>query len=525
MVDPISIVSLLEGSISLIIQCGSAIKSLNEIAAKYKQAELTLSSIIQEMDVIELAWKRIKDWFESYTNEAGDIELLERLDKSLKCGTNVISALQVDLLDYGSMSLGFMQRSRLSWNEKALRDHQDRIRGQVQAMSLLLQVIELPTPKARSKQLETAQIALLKSDESAYSIVPSRMSISSSARDSVFSVESAELIRHRWDFEGDLLGARVYKRNYAKNLINSVLRSKVPKATDGAFTMLANDAVSTTAKDQLEASATEDDAPKTDVEQVLVLLSEERSDNSNDDGGGVWLDFVVIPDLIGEPMRTWTRSQRGKSWLEDPLLTELISMRIFAFKYPSHLLFTEMKIYAEKLLSDLKTAGAGKDNHRIFFIVDGFGNRLGQWALGLAVHNLRHWDLVRNILVFCWFDAYGYCGAPPFTFRSLVELYLKRLHYTPFGFKDLEDLYLKCLHDTTWEEARRKLPKTHHADTRDVSMITNAFNCDEKMYAYISNPKIEAIECREQNALMSIGKIVSATTKSLSSYRLILYPI
>ena len=72
------------------------------------------------MDVIELAWKRFKDWFESYINEAGDGELLERLDKSLKCGTYVISALQDDLLDYGSKELGLMQRTRLNWNEKAL---------------------------------------------------------------------------------------------------------------------------------------------------------------------------------------------------------------------------------------------------------------------------------------------------------------------------------------------------------------------------------------------------------------------
>ena len=254
MMDPISIVSLVEGSMSLILQCGSTMKSLNDFAVRYKQASLTLSSIIQEVDIIELAWKRIKDWFEFYRNEAGDVDLLERLDKSLKCGTNVISALQHDLLDYESMEFGLMQRSKLTWNGKALRNHQDRIRGQVQAMSVLLQVIELPTSKARSEQLQTAQRTFLKSDESAYSIVPSRMSISSSARDSVFSVESAELIHHRWGFGGDLFGARAYKRSYANSLINSVLHSKVAKAKDGALTIPSNDAISAVADDRLGAS-------------------------------------------------------------------------------------------------------------------------------------------------------------------------------------------------------------------------------------------------------------------------------
>ena len=342
MVDPISIISLVEGSIGLILQCGSAVKSLNEIAAKYKQAELTLSAMIQEVDVIELAWRRIKDWFECYTKGAGDVELLERLDKSLKCGTNVISALQDDLLNYGSGRLGFMQRSRLSWNEEALRDHQYRIRGQIQAMSLLLQVIELPTSKARSEQLQTAQKTFLKSDESAYSIVPSRMSISSSARASVLSIGSAELIHHRWSFEGDLLGARVYKRNYAKNLMNSVLHSKVAKAKAGAFTMLANDAVGTAAKDEFEASANAalsavgDDAPTINVEQGLVLLSDERSKYSDPQARYPLLDIVAIPGLIEDPLQTWTHPQTGHFWLKDSLPTEFVSARIFTFNYPSY---------------------------------------------------------------------------------------------------------------------------------------------------------------------------------------------
>ena len=347
MTDPISIISLVEGSFTLIVQCGSAIKSLNEIASKYKQAELILSSMIQEVDVIELAWKRIKDWFESYTNEAGDGELLERLDKSLKCGTNVISAFQDDLLDYGSKKLGFMQRSRLNWNEKALRDHQDRIRGQVQAMSLLLQVIELPTSTARSKQLRIARDSFLKSDKSSYSIVPSRMSKSSSAWDSLSSVESAEFIQHQWGFECVLLGARVYKRNYTKNLIKSVLLSKVAKAKNGTSTIVANDAVSTTANHEFEASAdgalgaTGDDAPRINVEPGLVLLSGEMSKDIERYDDFSYLDFVAIPGLIQEPLRTWTHPETRRLWLRDSLPTDFTSARIFTCNYPSYLLLTD----------------------------------------------------------------------------------------------------------------------------------------------------------------------------------------
>ena len=500
MADPISIISLVEGSITLIVQCGSAIKSLNEIAAKYKQAELTLSSMIQEVDVIELAWKRIKEWFESYTNEARDGELLERLDKSLKCGTMVISALQDDLLGYGSKKLGFMQRSRLNWNEKALRDHQDRIRGQVQAMSLLLQVIELPTSKARSKQLQTARNRFLKSDESAYSIVPSRMSISSSAWSSIFSLESAELIHHRWSFEGDLFGARVYKRIYGKNLINSAFNSKVAKAKDGAFTILANDAVSTTANDELEASAhgilgaTGDDAPRNNVEQGLVLLNENTSNDSNPYGECSWLDIVAIPGLIEEPLQTWTHPRTRHCWPRDSLPTDFISARIFMFNYPSYLLLSDdranIKIYAEKLLSDLKTVKAGNDNRRVVFIAHSYGGFLCKKALVLAKNDLRYSDIVSNTSLFCLF------GTPDVFFDDNQLL------------GDLVDLYLKGFGARTFDgRARSNLVETLKTNTGSLSKIKSAF--------YDGGDFPRVFNLYERDETMSIGRRVSAATTPL----------
>ena len=475
MADPISIISLVEGSITLIVQCGSAIKSLNEIAAKYKQAELILSSMIQEVDVIELAWKRIKDWSESYTNEAGDGELLERLDKSLKCGTNVISALQDDLLDYGSKKLGFMQRTRLNWNEKVLRDHQDRIRGQVQAMSLLLQVMELPTSKARSKQLQRARNTFLKSDESAYSIVPSRMSISSSARDSVLSVESAELIHHRWSFEGDLMGARVYKRIYAKNLITSALHSKVAKAKDVPPTILAN--------------------------AGLVLLSGKMSRDSASNDDYSWLDIVAIPGLIEEPLQTWTHPETRHLWLRDLLPKIFISARIFTFNYPSYLLLSDdkanIKIYAEKLLSDLKTAGAGCDTRRLIFIAHSYGGFMCKQAFLLANNDWRNPDIYRNTLLFCFFGTPDYFGTCNHFFSQ------------PFDLGDLVDLYLKGLGARTFRgRARSNLLKTLKRNTGSLSEIKSTF---DDVY-----PRT-VLNLYERDETMSIERKVSGTTEPLSS--------
>ena len=121
--DPVSIFGLVSGSASVISQGASVIKSLNDVAGKFKQAEPMMLSMVQEVDTIELTWKRIKEWSEGYTEAGLDVELLERLNRSLKCGTLVISALQDDLSEYDSETLSVRQRSKVAWNERALQDN------------------------------------------------------------------------------------------------------------------------------------------------------------------------------------------------------------------------------------------------------------------------------------------------------------------------------------------------------------------------------------------------------------------
>lgn len=131
--DPVSIVGILEGSISLILQCSSAVKSLRAVSQKHKKARLAIVSIVQEVDTLELAWSRIKEWSQNYAGAVSvDIDLLERLDRSLENGSVVMTALQDDLVNFvrTSETFSFRLRSKAVWDEQVLRDHQHRIRGQ-----------------------------------------------------------------------------------------------------------------------------------------------------------------------------------------------------------------------------------------------------------------------------------------------------------------------------------------------------------------------------------------------------------
>ena len=238
MADPISVISLVEGSIGLALQCGSLVKTLSDMIGKFKHAEVAITSMIQEVETIQFAWNRIKAWSEEHAEAATDSSFVQRLEKSLRCGALVLSALEQDLADYKHTAdnASFILRSKMAWNERAFLDHQHRVRGQVQAMTLMLQVSQLSTSEAQTKLLVKKEKALRASDESAYSIVPStmssHMSVSVRSRDSVSSIESKELVYYPLSFEDDLFTARVYKRNYRSPWVNTLSKLHRAKNTE-----------------------------------------------------------------------------------------------------------------------------------------------------------------------------------------------------------------------------------------------------------------------------------------------------
>ncbi len=246
MADPISVISLVEGSIGLVLQCGLVVKTLSDLRAKFKYAEIAIMSLIQEVETIQFAWSRIKEWSEDHAEAATDTQFVQRLEKSLQCGTLVLSALEQDLADYKDVAdnASFLSRSKMAWNERAFLDHQHRVRGQVQAMTLMLQVSQLSTSKAQTKLLKKKEKAFRASDESAYSIVPSRMSsrmsVSTRSRDSLLSIESRELVYYPLSFEDDLFTARVYKRNYRNLWVNSLSKIQWGKKREGGRVSAAN---------------------------------------------------------------------------------------------------------------------------------------------------------------------------------------------------------------------------------------------------------------------------------------------
>ena len=140
--DPVSIVGLVEGSIGLAVQCGSILKRLNSLAGQYKYAKLTILTMVQNLEIMQLSWDRIGVWSVDYVPKSSH-DISQRLERFLETGSLVLGALEEDLRSYDVSDMSFRERSRLLWNESIMQGHQNRIRDQAQSMSLLLQAIQL----------------------------------------------------------------------------------------------------------------------------------------------------------------------------------------------------------------------------------------------------------------------------------------------------------------------------------------------------------------------------------------------
>ena len=169
-----------------------------------------------------------------------------------------------------------------------------------------------------------------------------------------------------------------------------------------------------------------------------------------------------------------------------------------------------MKLYAEKLLSDLETVEAGKDDRKLVFLAHSYGGFLVKKGLVLAENDMRYSDIVRNTLLVCLLGT-------PEVFDSLTSF------TPPLDLGYLVDLYLEGLGVTSLKgSARRSLLETLKANTGSLSHLTDAFNKFEERQTERSFPSMHLCKFYARDAPILIERTVGGTTKLLSSYRLTL---
>lgn len=145
MAEAVTILTIVSISATLSLKCAKIIQNLHELVGNYKQAELEVKSMIQELDILHLAWNRVEEWsrakmFRHTDENLAEADLLRRLDRSLGFGKMIMSVLEEDLPPFMNTehSYGFGRRTKLILDNGTFQAHRDRIRGQAMGINLLI---------------------------------------------------------------------------------------------------------------------------------------------------------------------------------------------------------------------------------------------------------------------------------------------------------------------------------------------------------------------------------------------------
>ena len=142
--DPISIISIISGAAAIARECTQVIKLLKEITDKFSISKITCASMMQELDIVCLAWERIESYLHTWGDSGEmDTHFLDRLERQLDFGKMIMAALSEDLSSFDLETFTFIQKTRFVWNESLFQAHQERIRGQAAALTLLVSVMQL----------------------------------------------------------------------------------------------------------------------------------------------------------------------------------------------------------------------------------------------------------------------------------------------------------------------------------------------------------------------------------------------
>lgn len=147
--DPVTAIGLLSGAFQIAQYIKDTVGALNHLFGKFKDADLTILSLISELKTIRSAITQLHEWASYNVRDSTEPdEYVEGLEVALDGCRAVMEVLsdEVSALTRGAMlsdtGVGFRTRVKVVWSEDSMKVHQERLRAQVQALQLLLQACQ-----------------------------------------------------------------------------------------------------------------------------------------------------------------------------------------------------------------------------------------------------------------------------------------------------------------------------------------------------------------------------------------------
>ena len=143
------IIGLLSAAGSIATTITYTIKSLSQLRGQYKDADLRIRLLINELATVKSALNQINDWTHYLDDTHKQADVVDGLKVSLEGCKVAMDALAEEVKQLvgdtprdSSLTPGFRGRTRYAWNESTLQEHENRLRAQVAALQLLLQAVQ-----------------------------------------------------------------------------------------------------------------------------------------------------------------------------------------------------------------------------------------------------------------------------------------------------------------------------------------------------------------------------------------------
>jgi hypothetical protein len=142
--EPASIVSLVGTCLSISTRVATIGQQLYTLKERYKHVERNITLFEMQLSALNTAARRVSIWLERPSTQC-PTEMQIELKQSLEaCDTLVLL-----IMEYLSQSqsrqakMGLWSKTKHIWDENTIKEYEGMLRGQVQALSLLLQILAL----------------------------------------------------------------------------------------------------------------------------------------------------------------------------------------------------------------------------------------------------------------------------------------------------------------------------------------------------------------------------------------------
>ncbi|KAJ5697864.1 hypothetical protein N7488_011548 [Penicillium malachiteum] len=156
--DPVSAFGVFTGGLQVLQAIASTVQGLRQLCGKFKDADLTICALIFELNTIRTALTALEAWSPIYYYGPHADEFSRNFAMTMEGCYFMMNILSQDVADLqqsaqSEAGIGLRIRMNVVWNDERMKEHQNMLRGQVQALHFLLEVYKCTSPAEKSQLL------------------------------------------------------------------------------------------------------------------------------------------------------------------------------------------------------------------------------------------------------------------------------------------------------------------------------------------------------------------------------------